>query len=152
MAENMQVINTEEIMKEIKAQIAERGYSENELKFADVAKGEPSALGEIPDYFEFPNFDMTIDQMDVRKELRCWQPLYGNKIVVLVKKVIRKLVKFYVEPIVNTQNEFNYFTTSALSQLRAKYEEEQEIKLLEMQKRIEELEKRCIELEKKCGE
>lgn len=152
MPENMEYINTEEIMKEIKAQIEERGYSRSELKFADIAKGGTSALGEIPDYFEMQNFDLTIDQMDVRKEVQCWQPLYGNAIVVLVKKVIRKLVKFYVEPIVKTQNEFNYFATSAFAQVRAKYEEEQDIKLLEMQKRIEELEKRCKELEEKCGE
>lgn len=145
MAENMKVINTEEIMKEIKAQIAERGYSRSELKFADVVKAGGFSLGEIPDYFEMQNFELTIDQMDARKEVRCWQPLYGNKIAVLVKKIIRKLVKFYVEPIVATQNEFNYFATSALSQIRAKYEEEQEVKLLEMQKRIEELEKKCGE-------
>lgn len=152
MPENMEQINTEEIMKEIKAQIKERGYSRSELKFADVVKKGESALGEIPDYFEIQNFDLTVEQMDVRKEVQCWRPLYGNALTVFVKKFIRKLVKFYVEPIIKSQNEFNFYTTSAMAQLRAKYEEEQDMKLLEMQERIDELEKCCKELEKKCGE
>lgn len=152
MAEQMQYINTEEIMKEIKAQIAERGYSKSELRFADVAAGVSGSLGEIPDYYEWQNFDATIDQMDAKREVQCWRILSGSKISIFVRKVIRKLVKFYVEPIIKSQNEFNFYTTSAMAQLRAKYEEEQDMKFSEMQKRIEELEKRCMELEKKCGE
>lgn len=152
MSEQMEYINTEEIMKEIKTQIAERGYSRSELRFADVAAGMPNSLGEIPDYFELQNFDLTIDQMDAKRDVQCWRLLSGNKISVLIKKVIRKLVKFYVEPIIKSQNEFNFYTTSAMAQIKAKYEDQQEVKLLEMQKRIDELEKRCKELEEKCGE
>ena len=37
MAEQMEQINVEEIMQDIRTQIAERGYTKNELKFADVA-------------------------------------------------------------------------------------------------------------------
>lgn len=152
MSEQMEYINTEEIMKEIKTQIAERGYSRSELRFADVVDGIANSLGEIPDYFELQNFDMTVDQMDAKREVQCWRVLSGNRIAMFVKKVIRKLVKFYVEPIVRSQNEFNFYTTSAMSQLKAKYEDEQEVRLSEIQKRIEELEKRCKELEEKCGE
>lgn len=152
MSEQMEHINTEEIMKEIKTQIAERGYSRTELRFADVVGGMENSLGEIPDYFELQNFDMTVDQMDAKRDVQCWRVLSGSRISMFAKKVIRKLVKFYVEPIVKSQNEFNFYTTSAMSQMRAKYEDEQEIKLSEMQKRIEELEKRCRELEEKCGE
>ena len=78
--------------------------------------------------------------------------LGGNKFAVLVKKVIRKLIKFYVEPIVKEQNQFNFYTTSAMAQLYAKLEDEQAVKLDEMQKRIDELEKKCKALEEKCGE
>lgn len=152
MSQQMEYINTEEIMQEIRTQIAERGYSRTELRFADVTAGMSDSLGEIPDFFELQNFGLTVDQMDARREVQCWRLISGNRIIVFVKKIIRKLVKFYVEPIIKSQNEFNFYTTSAIAQLRAKCEEEQDIKLLEMQKRIEELEKRCRELEEKCGE
>lgn len=152
MPEQMEFINTEEIMQEIRQQITERGYSRNELRFADVATEMSDSLGEIADYYELQNFELTVERMDAKRDVQCWRLLFGNKIIVLVKKVIRKLVKFYVEPIVKSQNEFNFYTTSAMAQLRAKLEEEQDVKLLEMQTRIEELEKRCKELEEKCGE
>lgn len=45
MAEQMEQINVEEIMQDIRTQIAERGYTKNELKFADVA----AKTGEISD-------------------------------------------------------------------------------------------------------
>ena len=152
MPEQMEYINTEEIMQEIRQQIEKRGYTKNELRFADVATEMSDVIGEVPDYYELQNFELTVDRMDAKREVQCWRLIGGNKIVAAVKKVIRKLVKFYVEPIVQSQNEFNFYTTSAMAQMRAKLEEEQDVKLLEMQKRIEELEKRCKELEEKCGE
>jgi hypothetical protein len=35
------------------------------------------------------------------------RPLPGNPIVVFFKKVIRKLIRFYIRPTVEQQNEFN---------------------------------------------
>ena len=52
MAEQMEQINVEEIMQDIRTQIAERGYTKNELKFADVAAKAGEISDEIDDYFE----------------------------------------------------------------------------------------------------
>lgn len=152
MAEQMEAIDIEEIMREIRAQIAERGYTKNELRFADVAVAVTEEAGDIDEYFELQNFGLTVDKMNGRRTIQCWRMLSGSKLAVLIKKVIRKLIKFYVEPIVKEQNQFNFYTTSAMAQLYAKMEEEQAIKLDEMQKRIDLLEKKCKALEEKCGE
>ena len=84
--------------------------------------------------------------------MQCWKMLRGNKIAVLFKKIIRKLVKFYIEPIVREQNQFNFYTTSAMAQLYAKLEKEQAVELELLQKRVEELENKCRALEEKYGE
>ena len=51
MAEQMEQINVEEIMQDIRTQIAERGYTKNELKFADVA----AKAGEISEILKSDN-------------------------------------------------------------------------------------------------
>lgn len=152
MEERMEPVNVEEIMGEIRAQIAERGYTKNELRFADVTPEMPENMEDIDEYFELQNFASTVDKMDDRRTIQCWRILDGNKLVVVFKKIIRKLIKFYVEPIVKEQNQFNFYTTSAMAQLCARLEDEQTARLDEMQKRIDELEKKCKELEEKCGE
>ena len=50
----MEQINTEEIMQEIQAQIQQRGYVRNELKFEDVQveTGTGEVHEQIDDYFE----------------------------------------------------------------------------------------------------
>ena len=57
MAEQMEQINVEEIMQDIRTQIAERGYTKNELKFADVAAKTGEMSDEIDDYFELDRFE-----------------------------------------------------------------------------------------------
>jgi hypothetical protein len=152
MAEQMEQIDVEEIMQEIRTQIKERGYTKNDLRFADVNPNSVTYLEEIDEYFELTNFGQTVEKMNGSRKVQCWRPLAGNKIAVFIKKIIRKLTKFYVEPIIRDQNQFNFYTTSAMSQLYAKIEDEQAVKMEEMQRQIETLEQRIRQLEEKCGE
>lgn len=148
----METVNTEEIMQEIRAQIEQRGYKKSDLRFADVTIDTTDNMEDIDEYFELQNFGLTVDKMNSRRTVQCWKMLRGNKIAVLFKKIIRKLVKFYIEPIVREQNQFNFYTTSAMAQLYAKLEKEQAVELELLQKRVEELENKCRALEEKYGE
>ncbi len=148
----METVNTEEIMQEIRAQIERRGYKRSDLRFADVTIDTTDNMEDIDEYFELQNFGLTVDKMNSRRTVQCWKMLRGNKIAVLFKKIIRKLVKFYIEPIVREQNQFNFYTTSAMAQLYAKLEKEQAVELELLQKRVEELENKCRALEEKYGE
>lgn len=153
MAEHqMETINVEDIMQEIRAQIEHRGYKKSDLRFADVTIETVDNMEDIDEYFELQNFGLTVDKMNSKRTVQCWRMLCGNKFVVLMRKIIRKLIKFYVEPIVKEQNQFNFYTTSAMAQLYAKLEKEQAMELELLQNRIEELENKCRALGEKCGE
>lgn len=152
MSEQMENINVEEIMEEIRAQIKERGYTKKDLRFADIHVDTTEGTECLDEYFELGNFKNTIVKMDGKRNVQCWRLIAGNKFKSFFKKIIRKMTKFYVEPIVEDQNKFNFYTVSAMSQLYAKFEEEQDFKVAQMQQRIEQLEERCKQLEKKIEE
>ena len=43
------------------------------------------------------------------------RPIYGNRIAVFIKRLIRKLIRFYIRPTVEQQNEFNVSMSRAMS-------------------------------------
>lgn len=79
MAEQMEQINVEEIMQDIRTQIAERGYTKNELKFADVAAKAGEISDEIDDYFELDHFGLTVERMNSTRKVQCWRLIGGNR-------------------------------------------------------------------------
>ena len=88
MAEQMEQINVEEIMQDIRTQIAERGYTKNELKFADVAAKAGEISDEIDDYFELDHFGLTVERMNSTRKVQCWRLIGGNRLAVFFKKII----------------------------------------------------------------
>ena len=71
-------------------------------------------------------------------EVNPYRPLQGNKITVFFKKVIRKLVYFFVEPIVMAQDGFNASLVRLMNQMGC-YIDEQNKEIAELKKQIEEL-------------
>jgi hypothetical protein len=67
------------------------------------------------------------------------RPLQGNKVTVFFKKVIRKLVYFFVEPIVMAQDGFNASLVRMMNQMSC-YIDEQNKEIEDLKKRIEKLE------------
>ena len=99
-------INIEAIMKEIRQEIADKHLTNEMLSFEDVPYDAPG--DKVTGY--------GLDSEEARKALvyvnghysvQPYKPLGGNALAVFVKKVIRRLTKFYVEPVVFDQNEFN---------------------------------------------
>ena len=91
MRDKMEQINIEEIMQEIRAQIQQRGYVRNELKFEDVEAGAGEVHDQIDDYFELNQFGLTVDHMKHTRKVRCWRMLDGSRLSVFFKKMIRKM-------------------------------------------------------------
>ena len=60
------------------------------------------------------------------KEVTTWEELEGNILLVFAKKCIRKIIRFFVDPIVSMQNEFNDNTTEAMLEVRSFIYEEKE--------------------------
>ena len=91
-------INIEEIMSEIKRNIKEQGLTADMLSFGDVPFNKTAQSGSAPE---------ALDYLTSHYYIQPYKEIQGNPVKVFVKKVLRKLVTFYVAPIVFEQNDFN---------------------------------------------
>lgn len=110
-------INIEEIMAQIKREIKEKNLSSDMLSFEDVPYKKPVQISRSGNA-SLSDADETLAFMNAHYYVQPYKPITGNPIKVFIKKVIRKLTKFYVEPVVFEQNEFNANTVSVLNTLR----------------------------------
>lgn len=135
--QEMKVIDVEKIMEEIRAEIKEKGYTNDLPDFVDVSCTiSPSHKG----LFDKAEYREDIQYLNEHWNVSAYRPLVGNGIKVFIQKVIRKCTKFYVEPIVREQNGFNAKATTAFNILNLYIEKMQEENEL-LKKRIEQLEK-----------
>ncbi|MBQ2265294.1 MAG: hypothetical protein IJY06_10695 [Oscillospiraceae bacterium] len=97
-------IHIEEIMQNIRKEIKEKGLSSDMLSFEDVPYQKPDAAVNGAGSEEVKN---SLVYLNGHYNVQPYKPLGGNPLFVFIKKVLRKLMKFYIEPIVNDQNNFN---------------------------------------------
>ncbi len=109
-------ICTETIMAQIKAEIAEKGLVSDTPDFDSVPYERPVAVSKGEASLDAA--DKTLAFMSAHYYVQPYKPLLGSRPAVFAKKVIRKLTKFYVEPVVFEQNDFNAHTVSALRSIR----------------------------------
>lgn len=123
----------------------------NSINTAEIMSGIKLSAKDIPDFEEVPytrntgsavpeNPDDAISEMRSYSCIHSYRQIHGKKIKVFLKKAVRKIVRFYVEPIVDEQNDFNASAEATITSLRNTQK-----KLI---KRIEKLEaenKRLIE-------
>ena len=101
-------INIEEIMAEIKRGIKEQGLTADMLSFEDVPFKKTAQGGSASE---------ALDYITSHYYIQPYKELKGNPVKVFIKKVIRKLVKFYVEPVVFEQNDFNANAVTVMKSL-----------------------------------
>lgn len=109
-------INIEEIMSQIKREIKEKNLTADMLSFEDVPYEKPTDMSSGS---SLEDCDSALTYMNTHYYIQPYKELQGNPLKVFFKKVIRKLTKFYVEPVVFDQNDFNANTTKALNSLRS---------------------------------
>ena len=136
----MQHIDIEQIMAEIRAEIKEKGYTEQELKFQDIA------LPRIPgkDYGEFDYDELCYEYAQCNKNWNnpmCFPFPPGNPVKIALQKGIRKISKCVFWPIVNYQNTFNRDMVRFQNQVKyyiemdRKLKQEYEEKICEIQEK-----------------
>ncbi len=108
-------INIEEIMAEIKQNIKDQGLTADMLSFEDVPYEKPVDMTSGTSVEES---DEALRYLNTHYYIQPYKELGGNPLKVFFKKVIRKLTKFYVEPVVFEQNEFNANTAKVLNTIR----------------------------------
>ncbi|MBP3746590.1 MAG: hypothetical protein J6I47_03885 [Ruminococcus sp.] len=109
-------INVEEIMSQIKREIKEKNLTADMLSFEDVPYEKPTDMSSGS---SLEDCDSALTYMNTHYYIQPYKELQGNPLKVFFKKAIRKLTKFYVEPVVFEQNDFNANTTKALNSLRS---------------------------------
>ncbi len=129
---NIDNINVEEIMNKIRQNIKDRGYAEEE---------KINNFDFTPKISEDDNFRYDIDVLN-----RVWninlerEILSRNKLFTFVKKVIRKLTRWYVAPMIQDQITFNSYAVRTINNLNKQNEKIRQI-LDEKDERIKKLEK-----------
>ena len=139
----MKNIDVEMIMNQIRKEIVDNGYKQEELSFEDVLLRKREGLELLGEAFEADDMSSWIVKMDEVKNVSCWRPLKGNPLSVLVKKIIRKAIKFYVEPIVSEQNQYNHYTVCAMAMAFSKLKEDYEKRIKELEDEVEKLKLIC---------
>lgn len=131
-------LNIEDIMSEIRADIKEKGLLGDMLSFADIpcdANPRNPAQQYDPDQLR-NNVAYVSDYFAVSTE----NEIKGGALSRLIKKAVRKLTRFYIEPIADEQSAINANTAQALQQLELYIMDSQEQSNASLAKRIEELE------------
>ena len=140
----MDNINIEQIMADIKREIKEKGLTPDMLSFDDIPYKKTAQGGSPAE---------AIDYVTSHYYVQPYQEFTGNPVKVFFKKALRKVMRFYVDPIVMEQNDFNANTAiavKAISEDKSKdmcsRVETLEIVNKELAKRLEKLERENAEL------
>lgn len=94
----------EDIMNEIRAEIKEKGYDSSMLSFEDITCD--TSLNDR-ESVNTEDFSKNLQYVNLNGSVQPYKELSGGKLVVLFRKVLRKLIKFYIEPVVDDQNQLN---------------------------------------------
>lgn len=138
-------INIESIMQEIRAEIREKGLTNDLLSFNDVVV-DTSAMNAVK--FDKIAFNEEIYTVNHSWNVQAYRVLSGSKPVVFFKKVIRKLVYFFVEPIVLEQDGFNASLVRLMNQMNC-YIDETKNENEELKKQLAELSEKVKQFEQK---
>ena len=133
---NVDNINVEEIMNMIRKNIKEKGYKEHEsinnFNFISENKG----VNEIREDFESLHYLWNIN---LEREIKS-----KNKLFAFIKKIIRKLSRWYIKPIIEDQIIFNSIVVRTNSYLKSKLKETKE----QLSNNTEEIKKILNEIKK----
>ena len=99
-----QSIDVNEIMRSIRAEIADKGYTADMLSFVDVPT-EPDDT--YTERFDADMLHNTVAACVEHYAVNPYKELHGNPIKVFFQRVVRKLISFYTEPYAAEQNQFN---------------------------------------------
>lgn len=144
MFEELTVVDVEEIMKEIREDIKKKGYSADMLSFNDIITEAENAASKGFNSLEL-NGELYL--MNTNWNIAPYKPLSGNKITCLFKRLIRRITRFIITPIVTDQSDFNAHTVRTMNQLNnfignaSRIEEKYDSLLFEIRRHITHTEK-----------
>lgn len=156
MEEKMIPVDVEAIMKDIRAQIADRSDSEKVLSFDEATAGDACQEGFVArEQFSASLLHHHLVASENGHNIAFYQMIPAGGIKSFIKRSIRKLIAPSIIPIREAQNAYNAEVVQSLYQLEAytmereaRLEKQEEV-LEKMSEQIRALEKRCAALEQK---
>ena len=151
----MNEINVEKIMNEIRAQIPAQESDWATLRFEDIPL-ENAGEGSGTSAFEKRNFEKAVSALAAAEQVTFFHPIPGGKVKRFVKRVLRKLIRFCVEPICAEVTDFHKRVARSLQHMRrfvSQYRAEslrREEELEALRAEVEALRGRVEELERKA--
>lgn len=127
----MEKIDVEEIMEKIREDIKEKGYKDSDLSFSDVPLSIP-----LNNDIEIFNLDVLLEKLKEANEsvgVHYYNVIESRGIKGIIKKAIRKTLKFLLYPLCQGQERNNAFSIQAMNQML--------LYIQELEKRIDNLEK-----------
>lgn len=146
----MQNINIEDIMAEIREEICRKGYKDGEIQFNDII------LSSVATPYNMQAYKEELEKMSCDRMVLSYRDISSDRpglgfIFTFFKKIARRLVAFYVEPIVDDQNKFNEEAVNLFAQALNKFAEDDE-KISELERQLYDCKKRCMALEEMLKE
>lgn len=131
-------INIESVMDEIRAEIKEKGYTPDMLSFKEAVNASSASLIDSDSFSnDLSEAVIYINDCYIIPES---VPVSGNVFVRFIKKIIRKFLRFYVKPIVMSQNEFNALCVRAFNDINGYIDETSKVNITELEDKINVLE------------
>ena len=131
-------LNIVDIMSEIRADIRDKGLTGDMLSFADIpCDANPRHRAE---QFDPDQLQKNVSYVSDHFKLTTDNPIPGNGLSRFFKKAIRKMIRFYAEPIAEEQSALNANTAQAIQQLELYIQDAQAQSTAALAKRIEALE------------
>ncbi len=139
----MQAVDIEKIMEEIRREIKEKGYKEEDLHFKDIALDaeEPSGMR-----YSREDAERQLDYLSFHSDNPVFFPLSGNPVKTFVQRVIRRIFLFVIYPAFQFQNKHNATVTRFLKQ-SMNYMNENEALMEQLKKQQEQIDRLNEEVE-----
>ncbi len=115
-----ETVDVGRIMADIRQEIADRGLRNTVLPFDTIHATPFETITE----YDPVRFSQLVSEMDRLKQVYAYRQLQSRrnvlgKGILFFKKIIRKMSKFYIEPIVTDQNNFNANVVQGMQSIRA---------------------------------
>lgn len=110
------IINIDEIMNQIRMEIKQKGYQDSMLDFEEIPFAQEISHAEHN--FELASLQQSSEYLNIRNQIEPYKPIEGNFFIIFIKKILRKLMKFYILPIMTEQNALNLHTANSVNQIQ----------------------------------
>ncbi len=150
-------VDVEAIMREIRADIEMQEDLKNLPDFESI----PMQMGEaavVPvSYQDWALYEQSMDYINTHYELQYYWPFTGNPVKVFLKRVVRKLLKCMLYPLLMLQNRLNAHIMRCLGQIRFYVNEDRDTadclreETAALRRQVEELKEQVRILSEKTG-